>query len=77
MRLALASVQLVMAPVDGRMGAEGLSQYIQNTLGISPCSGVAYVFTNRRHTRLKATLIKSPNEIIAILPPSSTDRFHP
>ena len=53
MTLALSSVQLVMAPVDGRMGAEGLSQYVQNTLGISPCSGVAYVFTNRRHTRMK------------------------
>ena len=53
MTLSLSSVQLVLAPVDGRLGVEGLSQYVQNTLGISPCSGVAYAFTNRRHTRMK------------------------
>lgn len=53
MTLSPSCVQLVMAPVDGRLGAEGLSQYVQNTLRISPCNGVAYAFTNRRRSRLK------------------------
>lgn len=53
MTLALSSVQLVVAPVDGRLGAEGLSQYLQNQLGFPPCNGVAYAFTNRRRTRMK------------------------
>lgn len=53
MTLSLSSVQLVVTPVDGRLGVEGLSQYVQNTLGLSPCSGVAYVFTNRRRSRMK------------------------
>jgi transposase len=53
MTLALSSVRLVVSPVDGRLGAESLSQFLQNRLGFSVCSGVAYAFTNRRRTRMK------------------------
>jgi transposase len=53
MTLSLSSVQLVVTPVDGRLGVEGLSQYVQNTLGLSPCSGIVYAFTNRRRSRMK------------------------
>ena len=53
MTLALSAVQLVVSPVDGRLGVEGLSQYVQNTLALSPCNGTAYAFTNRRRTRMK------------------------
>lgn len=56
MRASLTSVALVIEPVDGRLGAEGLSQIIQNSLGGSPCDGTAYAFTNRRRTRLKLLL---------------------
>lgn len=56
MSLALTSVALIVEPVDGRLGVEGLSQVIQNALGRSPCDGTAYAFTNRRRTRLKLLL---------------------
>lgn len=51
--MSLTSVQLVVGPVDGRLGAEGLSQWLQNILGASPYDSTAYLFTNRRRTRLK------------------------
>lgn len=53
MMLTLSSVQLVLEPVDGRLGTDGLSQLVQNHLGRSPCDGTAYLFTNRRRSRLK------------------------
>ena len=53
MMLSLTSVQLVVEPVDGRLGADGLSQRVQNSLGGSPCDGAVYLFTNRRRSRLK------------------------
>lgn len=53
MMLTLSSVQLVLEPVDGRLGADGLSQLVQHCLGRSPCDGTAFLFTNRRRTRLK------------------------
>lgn len=46
-------IWLVIEPVDMRTGVDGLSQRIQNTLGRSPCDGSAYVFRNRRQSRLK------------------------
>lgn len=48
-----AQVWLVVEPIDGRVGIDGLSQRIVNTLGRSPCDGSAYAFRNRRGTRLK------------------------
>ena len=53
MMRSLSCVQLVVQPIDGRLGADGLSQVVQNLLGASPCDGTAYVFTNRRRSRLK------------------------
>ena len=53
MMIAIASVHLVQTPIDGRLGMEGLSQWLQNALGKSPCTGSAYVFVNRARTRLK------------------------
>jgi transposase len=40
-------------PVDIRAGVDRLSLYVQQVLGRAPCDGTAYVFSNRRHTRLK------------------------
>lgn len=53
MMQTLSSVQLVVQPVDGRLGTDGLSHIVQHTLGALPCDGTAYLFTNRRRTRLK------------------------
>lgn len=44
---------LGLEPVDMRLGIAGLSARIQASLGRSPCDGSAYVFTNRRRSRLK------------------------
>ncbi len=46
-------VWLVVEPVDMRIGIDGLSQKIQNTLGRTPCDGSAYAFRNKRQQRLK------------------------
>jgi len=50
---APTQVWLVVEPIDMRAGIDGLSQRIQNTLGRSPCDGMAYAFRNRRQNRLK------------------------
>lgn len=36
-----------------RTGIDGLSLHVQQALGRPPCDGTAYVFANRRRTRLK------------------------
>jgi transposase len=43
----------VVAPVDMRLGADGLSLRLQ-ALGADPFDGSAYLFTNKRANRLKA-----------------------
>lgn len=50
---AQASVWLVVEPVDMRLGIDGLSARIQQSLGRSPCDGTAYAFRNRLGTRIK------------------------
>lgn len=50
---SLSTVQLVTTPVDGRMGIDRLSQWLQNVVGGTPCDGAVYAFVNRRRTRLK------------------------
>ena len=46
-------VWLVLDPMDMRLGIDGLSSRLQQTLGRSPCDGTAYAFRNRLGTRLK------------------------
>lgn len=46
-------IWLAIEPVDMRAGIDGLSTRVQQALGQSPCDGAAYVFRNRRCTRLK------------------------
>ena len=53
MKFDVESVRLAVKPVDMRLGADGLSLHVQQTLGHAPCDGTAYVFSNKRHTRLK------------------------
>jgi transposase len=52
-KLLPESVWLALDPVDMRTGIDGLSLHVQQALGRSPCDGTAYVFSNRRRTRLK------------------------
>lgn len=44
---------LVVAPVDLRWGADGLSLYIQQVLHADPGVGNAYLFRNQRGNRIK------------------------
>lgn len=46
-------VWLVVAPVDMRLGIDGLSAHLQQVLGQPPCDGTAYAFRNRAGSRLK------------------------
>ena len=46
-------LQCIVEPIDMRRGVEGLSQWIQGSLGKSPCDGTAYAFANRAKTRVK------------------------
>lgn len=51
--LTPSSIWLAIEPVDMRIGIEGLSTRVQLTLGKTPGDGAAYVFRNRRSTRIK------------------------
>jgi transposase len=46
-------VWLAIEPVDMRLGIEGLSLRVQESLGKAPCDGSAYAFCNKRGNRLK------------------------
>jgi transposase len=53
MQLQADALWLATQPVDIRAGIDRLSLHVQQALGRAPCDGTAYVFSNRRHTRLK------------------------
>src|SRR4051812_5072737 len=46
-------VWLAIEPVDMRLGVEGLSVRVQESLGCAPCDGSAYAFCNKRGNRIK------------------------
>jgi transposase len=48
-----SAIWLVVTPVDMRRGIDGLSAIVQETLGMSPCSGAAFIFRNKAGTRLR------------------------
>ena len=47
------AIWLAVAPVDLRLGADGLSLQVQQALRASPCDGSAYLFRNKRGNRMK------------------------
>ncbi len=53
MELHAAALCLCTGPMDMRAGVDKLSLHVQQVLGRAPCDGTAYVFSNRRRTRLK------------------------
>jgi transposase len=44
---------LALEPIDMRIGIDGLATRVQQSLAQSPCDGAAYVFRNRRSSRIK------------------------
>lgn len=53
MMVPAAGVWVAVEPVDMRLGIDGLSLRVQQSLGRAPCDGSAYLFRNRRGNRLK------------------------
>ena len=51
--MPVEAIWLAVEPVDGRLGIDGLSRRIPQTLGRSPCDGSAYGFCNRAGNRIK------------------------
>jgi transposase len=49
-------IWLSVAPVDLRMGIDGLSALVQHTLEQQPCAGSAFVFRNASGNRIKVLL---------------------
>ncbi len=49
----LPEVFLSVAPIDFRLQINGLAIRVQESLGLNPLSEHHYVFTNRRHNRIK------------------------
>lgn len=51
--LSPAQVFLAVEPVDIRLGVDGLSLRVQQSLGRTPTDGSAYAFRNRAGNRIK------------------------
>jgi transposase len=47
------AVYLCHQPVDFRKAIAGLSVLVEQSLGLDPFAPALYVFTNRRHTKIK------------------------
>lgn len=50
------TIWLAVEPIDMRLGIEGLCAKVGQSLGKHPCDGAAYVFRNRRTTRIKVLI---------------------
>ena len=55
--LAISAWWLLSAPVDFRCGADRLLVHVRETLGRDPLDGSAYVFCNRRSSRMKVLVV--------------------
>lgn len=51
--LDTTKILLAVAPIDGRLGYDGLIGLAQQRLGENPLDGRLFLFTNRRRNRLK------------------------
>ena len=51
--LSPAQVYLAVEPIDMRIGVDGLSLHVQESLGKPACDGSAYAFRNKNSTRIK------------------------
>lgn len=48
-------IWLAVEPTDMRLGIDGLSARLQNSLGRAPCDGNVYAFSNRARVILPET----------------------
>ncbi|MEO7065386.1 MAG: IS66 family insertion sequence element accessory protein TnpB [Rhodanobacter sp.] len=55
--LAVSIWWLLSAPVDFRCGADRLLVHVREALGRDPLDGSAYVFCNRRSSRMKVLVV--------------------
>ena len=55
--LTVSAWWLVSAPVDFRCGADRLLVHVREVLGRDPLDGSAYVFCNRRTSRVKVLVV--------------------
>ena len=55
--LGVSAWWLVSAPVDFRCGADRLLVHVREALGRDPLDGSAYVFCNRRTSRMKVLVV--------------------
>lgn len=69
MKLLPDSIWLATEPVDMRTGVDGLSLHVQQALRRAPCDGTAYVFSNRRRTRLKVVSWGGTGVWMWVIPP--------
>ena len=53
---APSQLYLAIEAVDMRVGIDGLSQRVQQSLGQAPCDGSAYAFRNKTGTRIKVVI---------------------
>ncbi|WP_289684396.1 IS66 family insertion sequence element accessory protein TnpB, partial [Faecalibaculum rodentium] len=49
----ISQLYLVTEPVDFRKGIDGLGTYVQSILNTDPFQNAMFVFTNKRHNKLK------------------------
>lgn len=54
MNFGIASLWLIPVAIDMRLGIDGLSLWIQQHVGQSPCAGQVWLFSNKRRNRIKA-----------------------
>ena len=55
--LAISAWWLLSAPVDFRCGVDRLLVHVREALGRDPLDGSAYVFCNRRTSRMKVLVV--------------------
>ncbi|GAA0238442.1 IS66 family insertion sequence element accessory protein TnpB [Rhodanobacter caeni] len=58
--------RLVSGPVDFRSGADRLLVHVREVLGREPLEGSAFVFRNRRGTRLKVLVVDAQGVWLAM-----------
>ena len=68
------AIWLAVAPVDMRLGADGLSLHVQQALRSNPGDGSAYLFRNKRGNRIKL-LVWDGNGVVPAPPASGRFRL--
>ncbi len=62
----ISQLYLVTEPVDFRKGIDGLGTYVQSILNTDPFQNAMFVFTNKRHNKLKLDTTSSSFSIMTV-----------